>query len=84
MMKLKRPANNIQSFTSKYNWKGINIPSGKDDWKTFEKNDPAIAPNVLYVKKSNVYLYLIYIYISKRNLNHERWNCGKCKESQRY
>ena len=52
----------------KYNWKEINYPSGKDDWEKFEKNNPSIALNVLYVKKMNVYP----AYISKQNLNHEK------------
>ena len=35
---------------AKHNWKGINNPSEEDDWKTFEKNNPKIALNVLYFK----------------------------------
>ena len=30
---------------NKYNWKGIKYPSGKDDWKKFKKNNPAIDLN---------------------------------------
>ena len=42
----------IKHFINKYNWKGINYLSGKDDWKHFQQfNNPAIALNVLYVKK---------------------------------
>ena len=37
----------IKPFISKCNWEGINCPSRKDNWKTFEKNNPAIALNVL-------------------------------------
>ena len=43
------------AFHNKYNWKGINYPSGKNGWKTFVKNNPAIALNVLYVYKMNIY-----------------------------
>ena len=25
----------IKAFINKYEWEGINFPSGKDDWKTF-------------------------------------------------
>ena len=41
----------IKPFINKYNWKGLNYLLGKDDWKKFEKNNPTIADNVLYVKK---------------------------------
>ena len=41
----------IQPFIKNYNWKGINNPSGKDDSKNIEKNNPIIALNVLHVKK---------------------------------
>ena len=36
-------------FISEHNWKGINYTSGKDDLKTFEKNNATIALNVLYI-----------------------------------
>ena len=41
----------IKSFISKYNLKAINYPSGKNNWKNFQKNNPTIAYNVLYIKK---------------------------------
>ena len=41
----------IKPFINKYNWEGINIPSEKDDWEKFEKNNVTIALNVLYAKK---------------------------------
>ena len=53
----------VKPFTNKYKWKGINFPSEKDDWKIFEKNNVAIAVNVLYVKKENLY----FSYVSKYN-----------------
>ena len=40
----------IKAFINKYNWKGKNFPSGKNDWKKIEKNNQTIAPNVLYTK----------------------------------
>ena len=40
---------NIKPFISKYNWKGINYPPKIDYWKTFEKNNPTIVPNTLYI-----------------------------------
>ena len=42
------------SFICKYDWKDMNFPSGKDDWKKFEKNNPTIALNILYVKNENI------------------------------
>ena len=43
---------NIKRFIGEYNWKSIIYASEKDGLKTFEKNNPTIAPNVLYVKKA--------------------------------
>ena len=41
----------FKPFINKYNWKQINVPSEKDDWKKFGKNNVAIDLNILYVKK---------------------------------
>ena len=46
---------NIKPFINKYNWKCINYPSKIDDWKTFEKNNPTIALNILYIKGKEIY-----------------------------
>ena len=40
---------NTKPFINKYNWKGINYPSKVDDWKKFEKNNPTIALDILYI-----------------------------------
>ena len=40
----------MMPFINKYNWKEINLPSEKDDWKKLEKNNASIALNVLYTK----------------------------------
>ena len=42
----------IKLFINKYNSKGINYSSGKDDWKMSEKDNVTIALNVLHVKKN--------------------------------
>ena len=47
----------------KYNWKGINFPSKIDGLKTFEKNNPAIALNILWIKEKEI----CPPYISKNN-----------------
>ena len=47
-------------FTSKYNWDGINFPAERKEWKTFERNNPSIALNILsvpYDKKDIVTQY---------------------------
>ena len=61
---------NIKTFINKYNWKGINYPSITDDWKTFEKNNPTITLNILYIKQKEI----CPAYISKNNSNCEKKN----------
>ena len=39
----------IKIFIDQYNWKEIDFPSHKKDWKKFESNNKSIALNVLYV-----------------------------------
>ena len=51
---------NIKPFINKYNWKGINYPSKIDNWKTFEKNNPTIALNILYIKEKGTSSALSY------------------------
>ena len=46
-------------FVNKRNWKGINFPSEKDDWKNFEKNNTTIAINILYAKMKK-YILLMF------------------------
>ena len=45
---------NIKTFINKYKWKGINHPSKMDDWKAFEKNNPTIVFNILYIKEKEI------------------------------
>ena len=45
----------IKPFINKYKWKEMDFLSEKSDWKKFEKNNVAIALNVLYVKKEEIY-----------------------------
>ena len=44
-----------ESIINKYNWKEIDSPSEKVDWKKFEKNNLTIAFNILYAKKEKMY-----------------------------
>ena len=39
----------IKPFIDQYNWKEINFPSYKKNWKKFELNIKSIALNILYV-----------------------------------
>ena len=54
-------------FINKYEWGGINFPSGKDQ-KELEKNNVKIVVNVLYATKEKIYP----VYVSKNNSNHEK------------
>ena len=51
-----------------YNWKGINCPSKIDDQKMFEKNNPTIALNILFIKEKEI----CPAYISKIDSNCEK------------
>ena len=42
---------NVKLFINKHKWKGINYPSKIDGYKKFEKNNPTIALNILYIKE---------------------------------
>ena len=44
---------NIIPFTNKYNWKR-NYPSKVDQWKTFDKNNPRIALNILHTQEKEI------------------------------
>ena len=59
IMKMEQNCQGIKAFINKYNWKGINYPSGKDDQKKFEKNNPIITRNVLYVE--NEYISWLHV-----------------------
>ena len=39
----------IKSFIDQCNWKEINFPSHKEDWKKFQSNNKLIALNILYI-----------------------------------
>ena len=59
---------NIKAFINKYNCYRIKYPWKIDDWKTFEKNNPRIAPNVSCTK----IMEICPAYISETNLNCKR------------
>ena len=39
----------IKPFINQYDWKGINFPSHKEDWKKIESNNKSVALNILFV-----------------------------------
>ena len=54
MKKRKIIHKEYQKFVNKYNWKGINYPSGKGEWRMFKKSNLTIALKVLNAKKMNI------------------------------
>ena len=78
----------VETFIGKYNWKIINVPSEKNDWKKFEKNIVRIPLNVLYAKKEKIYP----AYVSNREKqvilliipNVEEWLCLTVNNCQHY
>ena len=46
----------------------INHPSKIDDWKKFEKNNPTVALNILYISEKEI----LPAYISKHNSIREK------------
>ena len=54
---------NIKPFINNYNWERINCPSKIEDWKRFEKKNPTVALNFLYIKEQEIWP----VYISKIN-----------------
>ena len=59
----------INPFIDQYNWKDIQFPSHKKDWKKIELNNKSIALNVLHVPYNIEKIG--HAYKSKHNLNRE-------------
>ena len=88
----------IKPFINKHNWVGISLPSEKNDWKKFEKNNAAIALNVSYAKRyflnmfknitQTVQKQVILSMISNREKcetkSEERWHYLAVKKYQHY
>ena len=71
----------IKPLINKYNWKGINYPSGKDDWKKFEESNVTVTFNVFYVKKNEYISYLHFkANLKSRKTNHS-FNDSKRKRN---
>ena len=84
----------IKSLIEQYDWKEIDFPSHKKDWKKFELNNKSIALNVLYVPYNTEEIR--HAYKSKYNLKRENqaillmitdgkiWHYLAVKECQHY
>ena len=59
----------IKPFTCKCNWKEMNFPLHKNDWKKFDTNNKTIAVNILYVPYNSKEIR--HAYILKYNLTLE-------------
>ena len=60
----------IKPFIGQYNWKDIDFPSGRKDWKKFEQNNKKIALKVLFVPHNTKQIRLAH----KSKYNHKRDN----------
>ena len=47
-------------FVDQYNWKDINFPTGRSDWKKFKRNNKLIHLNILYVEHNTIKTSLAY------------------------
>ena len=65
----KKDPQRIKPFINQYDWKGINFPSQKEDWKKFESNNKSIALNILFVPYNAENIRLAYK--SKHNFKRE-------------
>ena len=59
----------IKPYIDQHNWKEINFPSHKKNWKSFKLNDKPIALNISYVPYNTKKIR--HAYKSKYNLERE-------------
>ena len=67
-------------FIDKYNWKGTNYPSEKDDWKN-EKNHFKIVLHILYTRNEKIYPACVSEHNSKLK---DKFQAEKIKQSLLY
>ena len=60
----------IKSYIIKYNWEGIEFPTGPKDWKIFEQNNKTNALNILFVPHNTETIRVAY----RSEYNHKRKN----------
>ena len=50
----------LKSYINKYNLEGIKFPAEPKYWKRFERNDQAIALNILFIKQNTETIRVVY------------------------
>ena len=50
----------LKPYINKYNWEGIEFPTGGKDWKKIEQNNKTIALNVLYIPHNTKTISVAY------------------------
>ena len=58
----------IKPFIDHYEWKNINFPATLKNWKNFERDNKAIALNILFISYNSKQIRLAY----KSNYNYKR------------
>ena len=56
----------LQPFADRYNWGGLEFPMALNKIGKFEKNNPQVAINVLFVSKKSIYIARRSDFNSKR------------------
>ena len=60
---------NLTPFINRYDWNGITFPTQINQWSKFEKHNPAIALNILYIEGERK---VRQAFISKHNSTREK------------
>ena len=50
----------LKPYINTYNWEGTGFPAGSKEWQKFERNNKAIALNVLHVKHNTKKISVAY------------------------
>ena len=66
---LSERTSNLKPFIDQYNWREIDFPSHKEDWKKIKLNNKSIALNILFVPYNAEEIRLAYK--SKHNFKQE-------------
>ena len=60
---------NLEPFINRYNWDGIMFPTQSNQWSKFEKQNPTVALNILYIEGEKK---VRQAFISKHNSTREK------------
>ena len=58
----------LKPYINNYNWEGIEFPVGPNDWIKFERNNKAIALNILFIPHNTKIISVAY----RSEYNHKR------------